>query len=233
MRLALISDIHANLESLQQVLQRIGTERVDTIACMGDIVGYGPNPNECIDLVRQHCSIIIRGNHDAGAVGTVSSGEFNKEGKIAIEWTRAQLTEENREFLKDLPMNAEADDVTFVHSSPEDPEKWHYVAAWQHFQRVFDHFATRFCCIGHTHIPAIVSPDHAVRGYVKGERHVINCGSVGQPRDSDPRASFAILNTHNDFAEIIRVPYDIRKTADAIREAGLPEFLGKRLTFGI
>ena len=233
MRLAIISDIHGNIEALQQVLIQIRNEGVDSIACLGDIAGYGPFPNECIDLVRKECSTIIGGNHDAGAVGTLSSGEFNKEGKLAIEWTRTQLTLENRDWLMDLFVSTSVGDVTLVHASPEEPEKWHYVSTCQLYERSFKHFESRFCCIGHTHIPAIVSPDRSVRGYAKGQRLIIMCGSGGHPRDGDPRASFAILDTDNDSASIIRVPYDVAKTADAIRAAGLPEFLAKRLTFGI
>lgn len=233
MRLAIISDIHGNFEALQQVLDQIRDEGVDTVACLGDIVGYGPFPNECIELVRMYCSIVIRGNHDAGAAGTVSSGEFNKEGRVAIAWTRAQLSQKNRQWIQELDVSAVVEDVTFVHASPEDPGKWHYVSTWEQYERSFDHFPTRFCCIGHTHIPAIVSPDRSVRGYAPGQRHIINCGSVGQPRDGDPRASFALLDTGADTAAIIRVAYDIEKTADATRSAGLPEFLAKRLSFGI
>ena len=223
----------ADVEALQRVLEYALKEGVGSLVCLGDIVGYGPFPNECAELVRQHCSIVIKGNHDAGAVGTISSGEFNKEGRAAIEWTRAQLTLENREFLRNLPLFVTSVDVTFVHASPKDPERWEYVSTWQHSAGAFDHFGTTFCCIGHTHIPGIVSPDGKVNGYQKGKRHIINCGSVGQPRDGDPRASFVLLDTDKDIASIIRVPYDIDVTAQAILSANLPEFLAKRLSFGI
>jgi putative phosphoesterase len=233
MRLAIISDIHGNLEALQHVLDRVHKEGAESLVCLGDIVGYGPFPNECVDLVRQSCSIVIRGNHDAGAVGTLSSTEFNKEGRLAIEWTRTHLIPENREFLKNLPVSVASDTVTFVHASPREPERWDYIATWKHFAEAFDHFNTTVCCIGHTHVPAIVSPDGKVNGYQKGKRHLINCGSVGQPRDGDPRASFALLDTELDVASIIRVPYNVEATAKAIIEAGLPEFLARRLSFGI
>lgn len=233
MHIAVISDIHSNLEALERVLERIRQERPDAVACLGDIVGYGPFPNECVDLVSQYCSIVVRGNHDAGAVGTISAEDFNREGKAAIEWTRLQLTAANLKFLKDLPVTSVSEDVTYVHASPREPERWDYVANWQDVAEVFDHVSTTFCCIGHTHIPAVVAADGAVNNFRKGQKHLVNVGSVGQPRDGNPRASFALLDTEAPSASIIRVEYDVAATADAIKKAGLPEFLARRLKHGI
>jgi putative phosphoesterase len=233
MRIALISDIHGNLQALCRVLEMARRERVETVACLGDIVGYGPYPNECTDLVREKCTIVVQGNHDAGAVGILTRREFNTEGCAAIEWTRKHLTQPNQKFLKELPAILVADDITFVHASPLEPRKWAYLATWRDAEDSFNHFATTYCCHGHTHIPAVVAANGAINTFQKGQRHIINAGSVGQPRDGNPRASFAILDTELPSASIVRIAYDIEATATAIRTAGLPEFLARRLSLGI
>jgi putative phosphoesterase len=233
MRIAVFSDIHGNLEALTCVLKQVRKERADTLVCLGDIVGYGPFPNECIELVRKQCTIVVRGNHDTGAVYGALLEEFDADGRIAMEWTRSKLTPESGEYLRALPIIHNSNDVTYVHASPVNPEHWTYVFAWQDAAKAFLHFTTNTCCVGHTHIPAIVAANGMVNSYQEGERHLINVGSVGQPRDGDPRASFAPLDTKRHSASIIRVEYDIAATADAIRKAGLPEFLARRLAFGI
>jgi putative phosphoesterase len=233
MRIAAISDIHGNLDALQRTLERVRQEGAQMIVCLGDIAGYGPFPNECIDLVRQECELTVVGNHDAGAVGNLTPLAFNTEGRAAVEWTRQQLTESNANFIKELPLARVSHDITFVHASPRRPQNWEYVATWREAAQMFNHFATGTCCLGHTHIPAIVCSDGVVNAFHPGQRHLINPGSVGQPRDGDPRASFALIDTDTASASIIRVKYDVASTADAIRKAGLPEFLARRLEYGI
>ncbi len=233
MRFAVLSDIHANLEALTKVLQKAYESEPDLIACVGDIVGYGPYPNECIDLIRQQCACVVLGNHDGGAVGRVPPKSFNTEGRIALEWTRDQLTTSNREFLQNLPASVVSYNATFVHASPRLPLDWEYVATLRTATEMFEHFSTAYCCIGHTHIPSILAADGTVNSIRDGQKHLINVGSVGQPRDGNPRASFALLDTETSAASIIRVEYDVSATATAIRQAGLPEFLAKRLQYGI
>lgn len=233
MRTAILSDIHGNLEALQRVLDSVRQHHVDAIACLGDIVGYGPFPNECVDLMRQDCATVVKGNHDSGAVGELPSDDFNAEGKAAIAWTGDRLTPPNKEFLRNLPLTAESDGVMFVHASPREPDGWEYVANWDLAAQMFPHFAATYCCIGHTHIPAIIAANGALNNFQPGQRHIINPGSVGQPRDGDPRAAFALLDTDRASASIIRVAYDVASTAAAIRAAGLPEFLARRLGYGI
>jgi predicted phosphodiesterase len=233
MRIAIISDIHGNLKAFQRMLSRVDNYRPETVVCLGDIVGYGPYPNECVDLVRERCTITIKGNHDAGAIGEIPLEHFSTEGKAAILWTRDRLTPSNEEYLKALPVISVFQDVTFVHASPHNPESWAYVATWRDAAQVFPHFITPYCCIGHTHIPAIVAEDGTVNDFQPGKRHLINCGSIGQPRDGNPRLSFAVLDTDVPSAEIVRVEYDVNSTASAIRAAGLPEFLARRLVHGI
>ncbi len=233
MLLAILSDIHGNLAALTRVLERARSEGADILGCLGDIVGYGPFPNECVELVHEHCSLTVRGNHDAGAVGDLPPEDFNKDGEIAIKWTCSQLSTCNAERLKALPMTVDSHGITCVHSSPFNPHSWTYVATWQHAAEVFPHFSTPLCCIGHTHIPAIVAENGVVNSYQRNQRHLINVGSVGQPRDGDCRASFALIDTDRNSAQIIRVEYDVKATMKAIRDAGLPEFLARRLEYGI
>jgi putative phosphoesterase len=233
MRIAILSDVHGNLEALQRAIESTRLNSVDATACLGDIVGYGPFPNECVHLVRQICRFVVKGNHDAGGVGDVPLLHFNKEGNTAITWTRQVLTPDNREYLGTLPLTAEMGDLLLVHASPWEPERWTYIATWALATQIFAHFTTSFCCLGHTHFPAIIADDGKMNTLYPGHRHIINPGSVGQPRDGDPRAAYAILDTECHTASIIRVPYDVASTASAIRAAGLPEFLARRLEYGI
>ena len=233
MRFAVFSDIHANLEALTKVLARAYELEADLLVCLGDVVGYGPFPNECTELVRQRCAIIVQGNHDAGAAGGRDPGQFNPEGEAALVWTRSVLSRANREFLLNLPRSVVSYNVTFIHASPRNPSGWEYISTWDTGTKMFEHFATAYCCIGHTHIPSIVAADGTVNSIREGQKHLINVGSVGQPRDGNPRASFALLDTETSAASIIRVEYDLSATAAAIRQAGLPEFLAKRLQYGI
>lgn len=234
MRIAVISDIHGNLEALTAVLKRLRKEHADTIVCLGDIVGYGPFPNECIEIVHEQCDIVIRGNHDAGAEDGVPLETFDPDGRIAMEWTRKQLSEIHRKFLLELPLiDTNSHGITYVHASPADPERWARISTWHDAAEMFPHFTNNACCVGHTHIPAVVASNGMVNDYQRGERHVINAGSVGQPRDGDPRASFALLDTKHDAVSIIRVEYSVASTVSATRKAGLPEFLAKRLELGI
>jgi putative phosphoesterase len=233
MRIAVISDIHSNLPALERVLAAAEAEKADKIVCLGDIVGYGPFPNECVNLVRQRCSTVVRGNHDAGAVGLLSTELFTDSGRAAIEWTRDRLTPENQEFLRETPIFVVADDITLTHATPDRPESWNYVATWKDAEAVFPHFPTPLCFIGHTHVPAMICADGTVNDYRPGLRHLINAGSVGQPRDGNPKASFVLLDTINGTVEILRVDYPVATTAAAIRDAGLPDFLARRLSLGI
>jgi putative phosphoesterase len=233
MRIAIVSDIHGNLEAFTTVLRTIDSVGVDEIVCLGDVVGYGPHPAECIALVRDRCATVVMGNHDAGVFGGLSGDHFNEYGRAAIEWTQTRLTAEDLEYLKELPMLVTRNDITYVHATPRNPSSWHYILSWPDAQRCFPAFTTDLCFIGHTHVPVAVGEDGSVNNYRNELRHLINAGSVGQPRDGNPRASFGLLDTGSGTYENTRVEYDIRATADAIAAAGLPEYLGKRLFVGI
>ena len=226
MKIAYISDIHSNLEALEAALQEISHMGVDRIYCLGDIVGYGADPNDCIELIRDIADGAIAGNHDFAAVGLTSTEHFNSFAQAAIGWTDEQLTESNRQYLKDLPFTCSNDNVFCVHATPIAPEKWGYIFSREDAHRHLEAFDEPICFIGHSHIPALFeSKDRA--------RCIVNIGSIGQPRDRDPRLSFVIFDTETVEFERIRLNYDIEKAAAQIRKAGLPEFLAERLFLGV
>ncbi len=232
MRIAIVSDIHGNLPAFTSTLSRIDTLAVDAIYCLGDILGYGPFPNECVDLVRERCTVVIKGNHDCGVTGETPLSFFNEYGREAIIWTNDRITEQNRTYVEELEYVWLNETLTLVHASPDDPPAWTYVFTWREARDCFSAFATDLCFIGHTHVPVVVGEDSTINTFRRGVRFVINVGSVGQPRDGNPQASFGLLDTEQWTYECVRVDYDIEQTARAIRENGLPLLLGERLFRG-
>lgn len=233
MRIAIISDIHSNLSALEAVLSKIDEMKVDTIHCLGDIVGYGPFPNECVELVRTRCLYTVKGNHDSGLLGETPTDHFNQYGRTAIKWTQKKITEPNLEFLRALPDKGVDNAITLVHSSPKEPSEWIYLMTWAQAEENFAAFSTELCFIGHTHVPVVIGEDSSINNYQPGKRHIINVGSVGQPRDGNPDSAFGVLDLDEKSYTLVRVSYDISKTATAIEEAGLPVFLARRLFQGI
>jgi len=233
MRVAIVSDVHSNLEALTTALNRIRAENADEIWCLGDVVGYGPSPNECIGLVRENCSVVLKGNHEAGAIGEIDLSDFNEDGHIAIEWTQRRLSDENDNYLRSLPLSAFREGIMLAHATPADPESWNYVLTWADVSAAFETFSGPVCFIGHTHIPMILGEDQHIGSFRKGVRHLVNVGSIGQPRDGNPLASFGLYDTTSGEYQNIRVEYDVEKVMEAMNEAGLPEDLGKRLRLGI
>ena len=235
MRIAVISDIHSNLPALEKALSIIKEQSVDTIYCLGDIVGYGSQPNECIDLIRKKSSVCVMGNHDSAVINSSEIQYLPPEGRIAAEWTLKILTQENRIFLSQLRYTCELDIVTLVHASPKNPENWTYVMDLDEAKRQFQYFSTRFCFIGHSHIPFACGEDLRTMQLTKGStmRFLMNVGSLGQPRDGNPMLSFGILDTDAWSFEIIRAEYDITQAARSIIDAGLPSVLAERLFKGM
>jgi len=235
-----VSDIHANLEAFQAVLAAIEGYRPDRIYCLGDVVGYGASPNECLDLVRHHCSVVLLGNHDAAASGGPEIARFNIHARVAAEWTHKILTREHREFLQRLPMEHDDDGFHIVHASPATPRDWEYLLDRFDAEPQFAYFTAPVCFIGHTHQPAIFMADPAgCRSLPVGSlsldpqrRYIVNVGSVGQPRDRDPRACFVVYHEAANRIEYVRVPYPIEAAQEKIRAARLPEVLATRLTTG-
>jgi len=242
MRYGLISDIHANLEALEVVLAALEKESVDQILCLGDVIGYGPNPNECVKLVQQHTAICLVGNHDEASLGRVDLDLFNYMARQAIEWTTGQLSDASTAFLKSLLYIQSYDKFMIVHASPDEPRRWNYILNLEDAAQGFAAFTESICFIGHSHTPWVIPlpPDGPMRVSheyplaIKDDcRYLINIGSVGQPRDRNPEAAYGILDMEPLRYSLKRVPYDVATTQKKIRATGiLPAFLADRLATG-
>jgi diadenosine tetraphosphatase ApaH/serine/threonine PP2A family protein phosphatase len=184
-------------------------------------------------LIRSRCSLVVKGNHDSGVLGETPLEHFNAYGQAGIRWTREKISAENMEFLRLLPLLSEVDDMTLVHSSPVNPPEWTYVLTLEEARKAFSAFTTTHCFIGHTHLPVTIGEDLSLNVHRKGTRHIINVGSVGQPRDGNPASSFGLFDSKSTEYTLHRVPYDVKPVIKAIRGARLPAFLGKRLLRGI
>jgi len=241
MRLALISDIHGNLTALEAVFADIDRQKVDTVHCLGDIIGYGPDPVACLELVMQRCTIKLLGNHEYAVMGLESLEQMNRAARKAAEWTTAQLGEREISMLADFDMEHTFDRYTLVHASPHEPDRWHYVLGIGEAKMSFAALRTDLCFVGHTHIPIVFL--HASDGTIRQQmghdfiaqsetQYLINIGSVGQPRDDDPRSSYVIVDT--ETAEIVyrRIAYDVEKTQKKMLEADMPQMLIERLAVG-
>ncbi len=233
MRIAVLSDIHSNIEALTKAFGVIDQSNVDEIYCLGDIVGYGASPNECVDLIRKRTVRTVIGNHDMGIIDEKATFSLPKEGKTVIEWTKKTLTRENEQYLRNLPAISSNDVCTLVHAGPHDPLNWDYIFSLQSAARHFQHFSTPFCFIGHTHFPSICGEDLKTFHFKRGIRFIINVGSVGQPRDGNPQLSFGILDTGEWSYNNIRASYDINSTARKILQNGLPRMFARRLSLGM
>jgi predicted phosphodiesterase len=240
MPVAVISDVHGNLEALDAALADIKKRKVRKILFLGDAVGYGPDPNGCIETLFENANALIAGNHDRAAIGLTDIEYFNENAKAAIIWTESVLTKKNREALGGLQiLKAMGKEGFFlVHSTPKEPEQWHYLLTLFDAETNFDFFEQRLCLLGHSHMPFIIERlpsgemiTHRAGAALNGlNRYIINVGSVGQPRDGDSRAAYALL--YEERAEIVRVQYDIGRTQRKMREAGLPLPLIERLSRG-
>ncbi|HEY7727677.1 MAG TPA: metallophosphoesterase family protein [Candidatus Eisenbacteria bacterium] len=237
---AILSDIHANLEALEAVLSVLAERRPARILCLGDVVGYGANPNECATLVRERCEIVLLGNHDAAATGGPEAARFNVHARTAAQWTAKVLTAAHRDWLRALPLAHSYGTFTCVHASPASPRAWEYIFDRYDAEPQFQYFTERVCFIGHTHQPAayelrdsgcfpVTSPRLRLQ---PDRRYIVNVGSVGQPRDRDPRASLVFLHEGAGEIEFLRVPYDIEGAQRKILGAELPPFLAARLATG-
>lgn len=233
MRLAIISDIHANLEALNATLAEIEKQDIDTIVCLGDIVGYGADPSECIRLVRDQCDITIIGNHDVAAVNLKKADDFNVNARLAARWTNSVLSEDEKKYLQTLPLSAELEKLLFVHGSPFEPEEFHYVLSTRDALDAMEYFTQKFCFIGHSHVPGIFSRVGRVASVNPEGRFLVNVGSVGQPRDGNPMLSFGILDTDSWKYQNIRLDYEMERAARKIIAVGLPPALGERLMVGM
>ena len=244
MRCAIVADIHANLAAFMTVLADIKQRgEVEEVWCLGDIVGYGPDPHQCIELLRQTNHICVAGNHDLAAIGKIDTYEFNPDAAAACHWTAKQLTPPDVDYIRSLPLVIEKGDFTLVHGSPREPI-WEYILSISTAEENFAYFKSKFCLVSHSHAPMVFkyskdgscsfshfSPDSALG--LGEERLIINPGAVGQPRDGDPRASYAIYDSETSQIKLYRVPYDIAATQARMVEQRLPMRLVARLSYGV
>lgn len=240
LRYAIVSDVHGNLEALRAVLAD-AAPRADAVLCLGDTVGYGADPVACLETVAARARVVLGGNHEWAVAGRLDPRWFNPYARAAAEWTGEQLDEPHRAWLGALPLTSQVDGATLVHASPERPEAWDYVVSAAEGFAALDACATRWCFIGHSHLPGVwsVGPDGARHQPGAGDlvaevgvRYLVNVGSVGQPRDRDRRAAYAVWDAERGRVEIRRVVYDVAGARRKIVAAGLPRFLADRLAAG-
>lgn len=250
MRYAVLSDIHSNLEAFTAVLDTLASERIDRYLCLGDTMGYGADPTACLERLQSCDPVVVGGNHDLACVGKLDLGWFNDAARAAILWTRDQLSFTDLDALRRLPLTETVDVFTLVHASLRHPERFDYLVDVAQAIDTFTACRTLMCLAGHTHLPCVIEYDRIHRRIVRlltsqgeltevpfrdepdGVRYLMNPGSVGQPRDGDPRASFALIDTGRKQLSIRRVRYDVDTAARKIREADLPGFLADRLALG-
>ncbi len=241
MKIGIISDIHSNLEALQAILDSARKQHVDEYICLGDIVGYGANPNECIDIMRNLTGKFVAGNHDFGVCGLANIAHFNNAAIKAIEWTKTVMVPEHIAFLKSLPLLLNHNNKLFVHATPSYPDSWAYILSMNDAIREFGFFDNWLCFVGHSHQPVTftINQEHKIGSSIDNsfactekKRYIINAGSVGQPRDGNPESSYVIFDTALNKITFFRIPYDIKMCQEKILNAGLPSFLAQRLEIG-
>ena len=216
------------------------------VLCLGDMVGYGADPAACVEALGERSTVSVAGNHEHGVVGRLGLEWFNPIARTATEWTRAALDRDHQAYLETLPLRAVLEEATLVHASPHSPEEWEYLMTEEDGLDVFGDFDTRLCFVGHSHWPAVWSlgssgPEYeaglqgarSIVPFEHGRRYIVNVGSVGQPRDRDPRASYGLWDREERRVTIRRVAYDVRQAAQKILRAGLPRALAERLARGV
>lgn len=240
MRYGIFADIHSNLEALKAVIKAYKKEGIDKYLCVGDVVGYGANPKESISKVEKIAMITVAGNHDWASVELFAVNNFNPAAYEALLWTREKLDDIERYFLESLELVFKNEDLTLVHGTLENPQEFNYLIDRDAASKTFGLLQTRTCFVGHSHAPGIFIKENNEIFYMEvnsmeikdGNRYIINVGSVGQPRDGDPRAAYCIYDTEKKSVEIKRIYYDIETARKKIIRAGLPRFLGDRLLVG-
>lgn len=247
MRYGIFSDIHGNLEALEAMVEALGAAGAERYICLGDIVGYGANPNECVDRVRLLCEIVLAGNHDHAATDLTPIDGFNPYARSAAVWTRQVLSPENREWLRDRPFTSVfGSGLLAVHASPCSPQAWDYILGVEDARLQFDCFGERICFVGHSHHPFVATMDPETRVELRafeerdatvahGMRAIVNVGSVGQPRDGDRRAAGCLVDDvpgADPVVRLVRCDYDLELAQEKILAAGLPAVLASRLSNG-
>lgn len=243
MRYAVLSDVHGNLEALEAILADVDRERPDAVACLGDTVGYGPDPNECASRIQSLGGPVLAGNHDLAAAGTLDVSDFSPIARLAMEWTIGVVSSDTRRWLASLPARLETPHFLGVHGSPRDPIE-EYILDLPTSLAIFSEHPFSLCLVGHSHVPGafVLEADGAVSArelpvgeavpLVATSRYIVNVGSVGQPRDGDPRAAYVLLDAGAATVTLRRVPYTISATQEKMTARGLPVQLAQRLAFG-
>ena len=248
MRYAVLSDVHGSLEALRAVLADALDQGAAAVLCLGDAVGYGAEPTACVELLGERGARMVAGNHEHGAIGLVNLDWFNPIARAAALWTRDRLAPEHSAYLASLPLTSSVGEATCVHASPSRPEECDYLLSAEDGWSAFPDFDTRLCFVGHSHRPGLWSlgssgPDFEDLGgpaaagmriaFRDGQRYIVNVGSVGQPRDRDPRAAYVVWDEEERSVTLRRVDYDHLSAAAKILAAGLPRALADRLAHGV
>jgi predicted phosphodiesterase len=241
MRYGIFADVHSNLEALEMVIRAYKNEAIDKYLCAGDVVGYGANPQESIRRVKALTMITVAGNHDWASIKLFATDYFNPVAREAISWTTNNLDEESRYFLESLNLVYKNEDLTLVHGTLDDPQDFNYLTDDYIAAKTFNLLETNICFVGHTHVAEIFIQDKDRHIYYEGSgtveiregnKYIINVGSVGQPRDGNPKGAYCIYDTVKKEVRIKRVDYDIQTARNKIITKGLPKFLGDRLLIG-
>lgn len=240
MRWGIFGDIHGNLEALEAVLTALKAEHIDKYLCLGDIVGYGADPTRCIAEIKALGPTTIAGNHDWASVELFDIGYFNPHAKQAVLWTRQNLSDQDKQFLKSLELVYQEKELTLVHGNLQNPERFEYIFDISSARESFNLLGTKICFIGHSHKPAIFIKQDKNYTYTfqnnlkieAAQSYIVNAGSVGQPRDGDPQATYLVYDSQSRQLQIKRISYDIQKAQDKIVKAGLPMVLAERLSYG-
>ena len=237
MKTAVISDIHSNIEALTAVFSDLEETGIERVICLGDIVGYGADPDDCLNLIKEKCDIVVAGNHDHAMRNFEEYSLLNSYAAEAIDWTRSKISEEWKSYLESLPLIFEENGIVYVHASPHKPELWSYIVSREDALYEFRYFKGSAAFIGHSHRTGIFCHDGDTFDVEvilnENKRYIINVGSVGQPRDGNSNAAYAVYDDTMKSVNINRVAYDVESAAEKIIDAGLPGFLSSRLTAGI
>jgi predicted phosphodiesterase len=242
MKIAVISDIHGNKQAFEATLESVAASDAEELWCLGDLVGYGADPDACVELAREHAAVCLAGNHDLAVTGEIALSEFSRGASLAAQWTREVIKPENLEFLQTLSPQSDGEPVGLYHASPRDPV-WEYVLSALLAELCLDQQRRRLCLVGHSHVALSFSRREGELATGEPRRGgeqldlrdgewLINPGSVGQPRDGDPRAAWLLLDLDGLTASFVRIDYDIAGAAAAIRAARLPDSLAERLEYG-
>jgi len=241
MRYGFFSDVHANEEALRAAIKDFESEKLDKLFFLGDAVGYGPSPNECVSLIDEITDIKIMGNHDYAALGLIETDLFNHFAQESMEWTMAQLDDKSRKIMSEFVPDYRFRLFHLVHSTPREPHNWNYLLDLDEAEDNFPYFSKQVCLIGHSHRPAIIKKYQDRHCFLIEEeetvieigfKYIINIGSIGQPRDGTSKGCYLIYDTKNKLAKLKRVEYDVKKTQAKMRKMKLPGYLIDRLSVG-